>query len=32
MMNSCVKHGRDDFYSYLIKCINADLVQNVLAH
>ena len=32
MMNSCEKHGRDDFYSYLNECINSDLVQSVLVH
>ena len=29
MMNSCEKHGRDDFYAYLNECINAG---NVLAN
>jgi len=32
MMNSCEKHGRDDFYSYFNEYLNADLVQSVLVH
>ena len=32
IMNSCEKHGRDDFYAYLNECINANLVQSVFVH
>ena len=32
MMNSCEKHGRDDFYAYLNGCINVGLVLSVLVH
>ena len=32
MMNTCKKHGMDNFFAYLNKCINADLVQSVLVH
>ena len=32
MMNSCKKHGRDNFFAYLNTCINADLVKSVLVH
>ena len=30
MMNSCEKHGRDDFYAYLNGCTKVDLVQSVV--
>ena len=34
MMNSCEKHGKDDYFTRarLNECMNADLVQSVLVY